>query len=218
MSLQYWRDTRCHFDPDINKDSIDREPGWRPCFGQDGAAQSHLENQGVCEDDLFLFFGWFRKTVFNNGKLEFDPPEKGKHIIFGYLQIDEIKRVNNEFDIPKWLAYHPHVAEERRNVEPEKTKNTIYIARDNLSWNSSLPGAGRLVFNDKLVLTKEGFSRSKWNLPDSFSGAKISYHNDNSRKGGYFQSAAIGQEFVIKDNDRVEEWAKGVIEGSQIES
>jgi hypothetical protein len=103
-------DTRCHLDPDIHRDSIDREPGWRPCFGQDGASQSHLENQGVSENDLFLFFGWFRKTVINNGKRQFDPHEKGKHAIFGYLQIDEIKKVDNTFDIPKWLAYHPHVA------------------------------------------------------------------------------------------------------------
>ncbi|MCJ7507742.1 MAG: hypothetical protein MUO85_03290, partial [candidate division Zixibacteria bacterium] len=111
----------CHLDPDIHKNSIDRVPGWRPCFGQDGAAQSHLENQGVSENDLFLFFGWFRKIRIYNGKREFDPHEKGKHAIFGYLQIGEIKKVDNEFDIPKWLAYHPHVAEERRNVEPDKT-------------------------------------------------------------------------------------------------
>jgi hypothetical protein len=210
-------ETRCHLDPDIHKNSINRESGWRPCFGQDGAAQSHLENQGVGEDDLFLFFGWFRKTRWHNGKLEFDPHEKGKHAIWGYLQIGEIMKVNNKFDIPKWLAYHPHVAEERRNVEPDKTKNTIYLARYNLCWNSSLPGAGRFMFNDKLVLTKEGFSRSKWNLPDCFKEAEISYHDEDSWKEGYFQSAAIGQEFVIKDKDQVEEWAKNLIEVSQID-
>jgi len=109
--LDLSEETRCHLDPDIHKDSIYRESGWKPCFGQDGAAQSHLENQYVSSGDLFLFFGWFRKTVINNGKLEFDPNEKGRHAIFGYFQIGEIKKVNNKFDIPKWLAYHPHVAE-----------------------------------------------------------------------------------------------------------
>ena len=93
----------------------------------------------------------------------------------------------------------------------------FYIARDNLSWNESLPGAGRFMFNDKLVLTKKGLSRSKWDLPDCFREADISYHNENSWKDGYFQSAAIGQEFVVKDNDRVEEWAKSLIEGSRID-
>ena len=27
-------ETKCHFDPDIHKDPIDRESGWKPCFGQ----------------------------------------------------------------------------------------------------------------------------------------------------------------------------------------
>ena len=149
-------ETRCHLDPDIHKESIDRESSWKPCFGQIDSAQSHLENQQVSEGDLFLFFGWFRKTSFQNGKIEFDAHEKSLHAIFGYLQIGEIKKVNHKFDIPKWLAYHPHTNYKRRN---NKT-NTIYIAQDNLSWNSSLPGAGRFMFNDKLFLTKKGLSRS----------------------------------------------------------
>jgi hypothetical protein len=73
------------------------------------------------------------------------------------------------------------------------------------------------MFNDNLVLTKKGLSRSKWDLPDCFSKAKISYHNDRSWKGGYFQSAAIGQEFVIKDNEMVEGWVKNTIYESQID-
>jgi hypothetical protein len=89
---------------------------------------------------------------------------------------------------------------------------TIYIARDNLTWNELLPGAGRFMFNDKLVLTKRGLSRSKWDLPECFKEAEISYHSKSSWKEGYFQSAAIGQEFVIKDNDGVEEWVKSLIE------
>jgi len=87
-----------------------------------------------------------------------------------------------------------------------------------LSWNSTLAGAGRFVFNDKLVLTKKGLSRSKWDLPDCFREAKISYHDEDSWKEGYFQSAAIWQEFVIKDSEKIEEWARGLIEGSQIEA
>ena len=37
-----------------------REPGWRPLFGQEGAAETHLANQGVGTGDVFLFFGLFR--------------------------------------------------------------------------------------------------------------------------------------------------------------
>jgi hypothetical protein len=64
--------TICHLDPDIFGNSIERELGWKGCYGQIDAAQSHPENQQASEDDLFLFFGWFRKTRYHNGKLEFD--------------------------------------------------------------------------------------------------------------------------------------------------
>jgi hypothetical protein len=208
------RETRCHLDPDIHKNAIERDPGWKPCFGQIDSAQSHLENQEVSKDDLFLFFGWFKKTIDHNGKLEFDPGEKGMHTIFGYFQIGDVENVDLKFDVPNWMAYHPHTSKNRRN---NKT-NTIYVARDNLSWNGSLPGAGRFIFNYNLMLTKQGLSRSKWNLPDCFREAEISYHDENSWKDGYFQSAAKGQEFVVKDNEKVEQWAKSLIEGSKIDS
>lgn len=200
-------ETRCHLDPDIYKNVIDRKQDWKPCFGQIDSAQSHLENQGVGENDLFLFFGWFRKTNIRNGKLEFDPREKGKHAIFGYFQIGEIVKVNREFKVPDWMSYHPHASECRRSND----SNTIYIARPELSWNKLLPGAGRFEFREDLVLTKQGLSRSKWCLPDCFIDAEISFHNRASWKDGYFQSAAIGQEFVVKDNEKVEVWAKNLV-------
>jgi hypothetical protein len=212
-----WRDldkeTECHLDPDICKNIINREPGWKPCFGQIDAAQSHLENQKIGENDLFLFFGWFRKTKNSNGKFKFDPQERDLHAIFSYFQIGEIKRMDHRFEVPKWMAYHPHANENRRN----NILNTIYIARPSLCWDKSLPGAGRFEFNKGLVLTKEGFSRSKWCLPDFFKEAEISYHNKDSWKKEYFQSAAKGQEFVIKDNKKIEMWAKELINGSKKE-
>jgi len=72
------------------------------------------------------------------------------------------------------------------------------------------------MFNDKLVLTKKGLSRSKWDLPDCFRDAEISYHK-HLWIDGYFKSADKGQEFVVKDNERIEEWAMNKIEGSQID-
>ena len=44
--------TNCHFDPLLNLDI--------GLFGQAGSAQRELDNLGVGEGDLFLFFGWFR--------------------------------------------------------------------------------------------------------------------------------------------------------------
>src|SRR5690606_16260480 len=112
----------------------------------------------------------------------------------------------------EWMSYHPHANNARKSNET----NTIYVARDHLSWSESLPGAGRFIFSDRLVLTKRGYSKSKWALPDCFKEAKISYHK-KPWKDGYFKSAGRGQEFVIMDNNGVEEWARNKIEESQID-
>jgi len=65
-----------------------------------------------------VFFGWFRKTDYNNSKIEFDPRERDLHAIFGYLQIGEITKVDQGFAVPKWMAYHPHANEKRRKTKP----------------------------------------------------------------------------------------------------
>ncbi|MCJ7444532.1 MAG: hypothetical protein MUO26_08390 [Methanotrichaceae archaeon] len=204
------KETKCHLDPDICRNIIPRKPGWKPCFGQIDSAQRHLEKQGVGEGDLFLFFGWFRKARNHQGKLEFDPNEGNLHAIFGYMQIDEIMKITDKRAVPDWLKYHPHNSENRRK---NKT-NTIYMAKSHLSWNNQLPDAGNFKFNEILVLTKEGLTRSKWCLPEFFKATEISYHSKDSWKDGYFQSVARGQEFVIKDNKEVEEWARRLVEGS----
>jgi len=66
------KDTVCHLDPDIYKTALLRSDGWKPSFGQIDQAQTHLKNEGVKEGDLFLFFGWFRKTREKDGKIIFD--------------------------------------------------------------------------------------------------------------------------------------------------
>jgi hypothetical protein len=51
-----------HLDPDLRAGAIPREAGWQPLFGQDGAAQAHLERQRVGPGDILLFFWWFRRV------------------------------------------------------------------------------------------------------------------------------------------------------------
>ena len=178
--------TTCHLDPDIYHFLIDRDKEWTPLFGQCKAAQSHLENKNVTEGDLFLFFGSFRKTKYDRGKLVFDPKDREKHIIFGYFQIGKIIKVNERTKLPKWMLYHPHTIKERRKVK----NNTIYVARKKLSWNGKLPGAGFFNYSKNLVLTKEGCPKSYWNLPTFFRNLEISYHSNNSWKSdGTFKSA-----------------------------
>ncbi len=203
------KDTECHLDPDICAWIIQRHKDWKPCFGQINQAQSHLLNKGVKENDLFLFFGWFKKTIIKNGTLQFDKSAPNLHIIFGYLQVGEILQMNNKIKIPDWMQSHPHARDEERKQNPS---NTIYIARDNLTWDKNKSGAGIFKFNMNLVLTKLGFSRSKWELPAFFEKVKISRHSEKSwKEEGYFKSVDIGQEFVIEDNKDVENWAKQII-------
>lgn len=191
----------CHLDPDIYPDCIKRETGWLPIFGQVGAAAGHLDNQGVGEGDLFLFFGWFQKTVKSEKRLIFDKSDKGKHIIFGYLQV--AKKISvGVGEVPTWALYHPHLS----GSSFGKTNNTIYIASKTLSWNPKLPGAGVFKFHDDLVLSKDGLKRSIWQLPDFFRNLVVSYHTDKSWQGDGFKAASRGQEFVIECNDQLLRW------------
>lgn len=206
--INFNENTTCHFDPDIRTDSSKRLINWRGLLGQIGAAQTHLQNQNVKEGDLFLFFGWFRRTILLNGKCKYDPKDKnGNHIIFGYLEIDEVNLVRNDLDYEEWMLYHPHITN-KRNGEKQ---NTLYIAKERLSFLPNYKGYGVFDYNDSLVLTKEDESRSKWKLPELFKSKKISYHTSNSWKNEYFQSADRGQEFVIEESADVEKWAKELI-------
>jgi hypothetical protein len=209
-SPDFTKDSKCHLDPDLLEAISQRKKGWKPCFGQSEQAQTHLHNESVKQDDLFLFFGWFKKTIKNNEKFQFERKAQNLHVIFGYFQIGEIIQVNHNTKIPKWMKTHPHKCNEKLLKEPN---NTIYIARENLSWNNKISGAGVFNFSKKLVLTKIGLSRSKWDLPSFFKNVNISYHTKDSwKEEGYFKSADIGQEFVIEDNEEVTNWAKTLIE------
>ncbi|MDO8740688.1 MAG: hypothetical protein Q7J54_03935 [Candidatus Woesearchaeota archaeon] len=207
-------DTECHLDPDIYTDIIKRDKDWKAVFGQINQSQSHLLNEGVKEGDLFLFFGWFRQTILKNGRYYFDKSAPDLHILFGYLQIEKIIQVNDKSEIPDWMKCHPHAMDEDRR---KTSTNTIYVARKNLTWDDGISGAGIFRFNKELVLTKEGLSRSKWDLPKFFKDVRISRHSEKSWKSeGYFKSVDIGQEFIIEDNDNVENWAKSLIENNHI--
>lgn len=77
---------------------------------------------------------------------------------------------------------------------------------------AQLPGGGKLKFTEMNRLTKPGMPRSRWGLDRSiFKEARISSHSEKSWKDDYFQSAAIGQEFVIQPNPKVFEWVSGLI-------
>ena len=194
----------CHLDPDIRKDVITRMEGWKPAFGQVDAARSHLCNQGVGVGDLFLFFGWFRNTKLDKGKLVFDGPSSGFHAIYGYMQVGEI--IERYEDVPAWLESHPHAKKERW-----ERNNAIYLASDHLLIKPELPGAGCFSFSENHKLTKAGCSRSIWDLPDFFKEIPITYNAKAWKEDG-FHSAAKGQEFVFTANGEAIDWIKSLFE------
>ena len=203
-------ETKCHLDPDLDYYAYPRLDAWKGCFGQADAAQTVLQKKGVSEGDIFLFFGWFNRTYMENGTLRFCQGQ-GIHLIFGWMQIDDVIYTHKE-QLPEWLEYHPHAIKRRL----DKQSNCIYVGKETLSWNKKICGYG--IFpkvSPELILTKDGLSRSRWQLPKEFQGIPITYHSDNSWKEDYFQSACRGQEFVFEESDIVEKWAKTIIENNQ---
>ena len=194
-----------HLDPDLCARIHSTVPdNWVPAFGQADAAETHLENQGVTIGDVFLFFGWFRKTVNQNGTLSYEKGSKDAHMLFGYLQIGVIARGEEKTK----YQWHPHSYRNGNN-------DTMYIASDRLVINgkdTGLPGAGTFKYSDDLVLTMPGMPKSRWSLPDFFREVSISCHSKDSWKPeGYFQTVRIGQEFVVSEDDRVTKWAQKII-------
>lgn len=199
-------DSMCHFDPDLQFDTMNRNKGWRPLFGQTGSSQGHLRNSKVGHGDLFLFFGRFRKTEYVNDNLAYKKDAPIIHLIFGYLQIGEI--YSDISELPEELSFHPHAQKEKYYGDKN---NCIYVASESLSFDNEISGGGFLKFRDDLVLTKKGEALSRWELPSFFKNVNISYHSSKSFKLGYFQSVAKGQEFVIDANTEVENWARKII-------
>ena len=193
-----WATQHCHFDPDLE----------RGAFGQAGAAATHLSNQGVkathlskqgVEDafGLFLFFGWFRRVDDN---YRYYGPDM--HVIYGWMLADRV--LTEQKEIADNYAWHPHA---HPYVDGTARKNNrLYLASE----------YGTLKYHKGLVLTESGKSRSRWKLLPWMEQAQISHHSEKSihkdeKDKGYFQSAAIGQEFVVQDNPDAETWALELI-------
>ena len=195
----------CHLDPDLREDVRDRLSGWKPSFGQSGIALQHLRNYNVNKGDLFLFFGWFRETEMNNGKLIYKKGAKDQHVIYGYMQIGDI--IERKEDAPNWLKDHPHIGDKK---DRDNDKNAIFLPSCKLSFLPNINGCGLLDYRKDRILTKEGMSKSKWDFPNFFKEVKISYH-PHPWKDNYFQSAAKGQEFVFDTTPKISDWVKKLL-------
>lgn len=177
----------CHHDPMFSDDG---QFAGQCLFGQCGAAQTHLERQGVGVGDVFVFFGLFAEEATG----------EPHHRIFGYLKVEEILRL--EHGAPQELvdAGHPHALAMHH--------------RNDCIWR----GEGRVASHasETLRLTVPGGPPSLWQRPDWLKRGGLSYHDREDRwlRGGRLRSVARGQEFVADIGRRKapREWLARVIE------
>ncbi|MGF1460530.1 MAG: hypothetical protein ACFBSG_16070 [Leptolyngbyaceae cyanobacterium] len=197
---------RAHLDPDLRADSRPRPPHWRPAFGQAGAAEGHLRNQGVTTGDIFLFYGWFRAVEQRGDRFQYVRGAPDLHLLFGWLQVDTHLQVEASTPLPAWLREHPHNC--NRTLYPQ---NTLYISRRQLDLDprlAHLPGAG--VFPRRVPMLQltapTANSRSQWELPRWFYPADrastLTYHRQPSRwqlgdRSVWLKNVGQGQEFVL---------------------
>ena len=131
---------RAHLDPDLAAASVARLPGWKPLFGQTGAAERHLQNQGIGPGDIFLFYGWFRPCVRVRGRYLQVPDAPHRHVLYGWLQVERRLSAHQPETWPAWAAGHPHC-----QPEPYRALDSIYVSTDRLELpglSHDLPGGG----------------------------------------------------------------------------
>jgi hypothetical protein len=178
-------DNLCHEDP-VFSDG-------RCVLGQTGAAQSHLENNGVGVGDVFLFFGLFASCG----------DQDRHHRIFGYMEVDEVRCLGSQpsdSDSPVGFSrQHPHT------IGEWSANNTLYLG----------PGAKARNAQPSLRLTRAGGPVSVWSIPTWLKAAGLTYHSNPMRwrNDNELFVASRGQEFVsnVDDVAASKKWLRAVI-------
>jgi hypothetical protein len=214
-----------HLDPDLRYEDIPRREGWRPIFGQAGAAESHLQHNEIDRDHIFLFYGWFRRIEYVSGAYRYVQDAPDLHVIYGWLQIEQRLSVRDREAIPTWALEHQHCLRTTRTTTITE-KDCIYISTEKLRLPGiqlSKPGAGTFrKFHQALCLTSPGETRSVWRLPNWFfpenGKTPLTYHKTPNRwtandKYVQLRSAGRGQEFVLdcKEYPEAIEWLASLL-------
>lgn len=182
----------CHHDPMLIKESN------RLSLGQAEQAESHLRNQEIASDDIFLFYGWFKRIVLVDGRWMYDHSERDIHLIWSWMTVGEVIKLDNNNQVNSALQKFPEL-----NVHPHlmtgwtATPNSIYLSKEH-----SLP-----LFSDTRCLTDmENYTgRSRWRLPSCFNQPQaFTYLRSFSLEDNdvIINFRGYGQEFVL-DLDKV---------------
>ena len=219
-------DSGVHLDPDIRRNAYKRERGWRALFGQADHAQQHLANEEVGPGDLFLFFGIFQRIKETDIGYRYDSKSPRLHVLWGWLQIGEVRKPSLGDTIGTWAQYHDHV----KYADGYEANNTLYVASEHeqldLGYGLMVPSAG--VFpslHEDIILTNPGHDTvSQWRLPrwfyPFFRGRErkpLTYfpnrnHWQYDKNFAYATRSGYGQEFVLHLDQYPEarNWLRGL--------
>lgn len=187
---------KAHLDPDLRREALPRQPGWRPLLGQSDQALRHLQRRDVRAGDLFLFFGWFREVHYQDGRYQYRRGAPHLHVLFGWMEIGEVLSRLDASLLP-WARNHPHV---HHDFGPT---DAIYVSA------TKSRGAGVFrCFDERLVLTARlpNKKRSVWRLPPWFHPhgrpSTLTYHGQEDRWSRvhddvFLRTVGRGQEFVL---------------------
>lgn len=174
----------CHHDPMFLE-------GGRAILGQCGAAQTHLERQGVGIGDCFVFFGLFREAS-----------GKPHHRIFAYLQIEELLPLP---DAPQGRLAELTALGVPHAIGLHASNDTVYRGKGRTAARAS----------QALRLSVPEGPPSLWQVPRWLRETGLSYHDraERWREPDRLQSVARGQEFVADVGDRQDarDWLARVI-------
>lgn len=216
-------DYYAHLDPDLAFGNLPRHAGWRPLFGQTGAAQGHLSKNGVGPGDLFLFFGLFRHVTFQDRKYAWLKGSPPIHVIWGWLQIGEVLPVDIEKGILyDWATYHPHC-----HRGPDRN-NVLYVSSSHLSLGQAVledcGGAGIFpnLSASRQLTAPSALTPSLWDLPEWFfpqnRRTPLTYHAAPGRwrrmeHWAELRTVARGQEFILDCDEYPEavQWLSGIL-------
>jgi len=149
-----------------------------------------------------------------NNSWTYDRTAGDRHVIFGWLQVGEVIRVESLGVKPvlaryPWLVDHPHMHFSRADLQKD---NVVYVASERLVLpgvgDTGLPGGGEVKrFREELALTDATSPlRGVWRLPAWFCPMcveeRLTYHRNERAwecvgNEVRLRTVGRGQEFVL---------------------
>ena len=210
---------RCHLDPDIDSSRLVNKPsGWKPAFGQCSTSASYLlDTVDLLPNDIFLFFGNFRRVEEVDGQYRFISRTGDFYrdctiqVIWGYLQVGEI--IRDPRKVKADYPWHPHAVGSHLRDKTEM----LVVPRKRLSFAASRPGCGLLKYDVARVLTERGASKAIWKFNKVYSPDNIIVsqgRKNSSRCPDCIYYSGYWQELGLKESKASERWCKRMILGA----